>query len=212
MKIYYTYAYLRPDGTPYYVGKGCKDRAFSIVSHRKNGIHVPTDSKRIVFLKTGLTDEEALLHERYMIFILGRKDLGTGILRNRTNGGDGAAGAVRSEEFKENRTGQKNGNSKTNRAIRGVKKLKTINDGKRHRRIPVDSKVPEGWTEGVTESYKEAISKGHHNVEGENNPVYGKRRITDGKRERRIPKDQPIPEGWWEGAKNSKASRDLVTP
>ena len=43
-------------------------------------------------LKTGLTFEESVKHEIYMIDVLGRKDLGTGILRNLTNGGEGRVG------------------------------------------------------------------------------------------------------------------------
>jgi hypothetical protein len=212
MKIYYTYAYLRKDGTPYYIGKGCRDRAYNVYSHKKNGIHVPLDRDRIVFLKVGLSEEESLRHEEYMIYLLGRKDLGTGILRNRTNGGDGASGAVRTERHKDRVRGQNNGNSRTNREKRKVKKLRTINDGVSHRRIPVGNPLPEGWVEGVTQSYKDSIKKGHHDVTGANNPAYGRRRITNGERERRIPKEEPIPDGWWEGAKNSKRTRDLVTP
>jgi hypothetical protein len=45
-------------------------------------------------LKTGLSEEEAFRHEVYMIAVFGRKDLGTGILRNRTNGGDGTSGRI----------------------------------------------------------------------------------------------------------------------
>ncbi len=85
MNIYYTYAYLREDGTPYYIGKGSGNRING--KHRKN-VKVPPKEKRI-YLKKNLTEEEAFMHERYMIFVFGRKDLGTGILINMTSGGEG---------------------------------------------------------------------------------------------------------------------------
>jgi len=96
--MYYTYAYLREDGTPYYIGKGKGKRIFS--NQRK--IRPPKDKSKIIFLKQNLTEEEAFKHEKYMIAVFGRKDLETGILRNKTNGGEGASGAIRSIQFREN--------------------------------------------------------------------------------------------------------------
>ena len=104
-RIYYTYAYLREDGTPYYVGRGKGNRAFDI-THR---IKVPP-KERVLFLKQNLTYAEASKHEIYMIAVLGRKDLGTGILRNLTNGGEGRPGPKPQEEIEKIRksnTGKK---------------------------------------------------------------------------------------------------------
>jgi hypothetical protein len=101
MNNYYTYAYLREDGTPYYIGKGKGFRLYANHYRKKrNCISVPKDKSRIVFLKQNLTEEEAFRHEIYMIAVLGRKDLETGILRNRTNGGEGASGTVISDDIK----------------------------------------------------------------------------------------------------------------
>ena len=94
---FYTYAYLREDRTPYYIGKGIKDR---IHNPLHNSIHLPPKERRL-FLKQNLTEEEAFKHEIYMIFVFGRKDLGTGILRNMTSGGQGVSGRIVSEEQKE---------------------------------------------------------------------------------------------------------------
>jgi hypothetical protein len=98
MKLYmvdfYTYAYLRADGTPYYVGKGCNKRLYA----PRKYIRPPKDKSKIIFLKRNLTEEEAFKHEIYMIAVFGRKDLGTGILHNRTNGGDGNSGHIKSDE------------------------------------------------------------------------------------------------------------------
>jgi len=95
MNDYYTYAYLRENGTPYYIGKGRGRRVFS------KSRTVPKPSKeRILILKQGLTEEEAFRHEVYMISIFGRKDIGTGILYNFTDGGEGCSGRVCSTETK----------------------------------------------------------------------------------------------------------------
>ena len=95
---FYTYAYLREDGTPYYIGKGCGRRCR--VKHGRT-IHPPTNLSRILVLKEGITEEEAIKHEIYMIAVLGRKDKNTGILRNMTDGGDGVSGLIQTEEVKE---------------------------------------------------------------------------------------------------------------
>jgi hypothetical protein len=92
---YYTYSYLREDGTPYYIGKGKNKRAYSKSSRY---VQVPKDKDRILFLKQNLTEDEAFKHEKYMIHVLGRKDLGTGILRNLTEGGEGSSGCIPSED------------------------------------------------------------------------------------------------------------------
>jgi uncharacterized ubiquitin-like protein YukD len=84
---FYTYAYLREDRSPYYIGKGTKNRAYK----KSSRIFLPPPKDRIILLKQNLTEEEAFNHEIYMIAVFGRKDLGTGILHNRTDGGQGSS-------------------------------------------------------------------------------------------------------------------------
>lgn len=94
--MFYTYAYLNEDGRPYYIGKGRGNRAWK----KHENVEMPCQDK-ILILKTELSEEEAFAHERYMIAVLGRKHDGSGILENRTAGGQGPSGWNWSEDEKE---------------------------------------------------------------------------------------------------------------
>ena len=93
MPTFYVYFWLRDDGTPYYVGKGHhgkNSRAFS--GHRHN-VKCPKEAWRIVVHDYD-SEEEAFDIEKFFITFYGRKDLGTGCLRNKTDGGDGPSGLI----------------------------------------------------------------------------------------------------------------------
>jgi hypothetical protein len=92
---FYVYFYLRKDGTPYYVGKGSSNRAY----RKHKTFRPPKDKSRIVFPERDLDEFEAFRLEKFWIEFYGRKDLGTGILHNKTNGGEGTSGVIRNEEW-----------------------------------------------------------------------------------------------------------------
>ena len=92
------YAYLRENGTPYYIGKGKDDRAWQqhrvVRNGRSVGMLTPKETRRIVILEAKLTEVGAFALERRYIRWYGRKDAGSGILGNMTDGGEGCSGAI----------------------------------------------------------------------------------------------------------------------
>jgi len=99
---FYVYGYFRPDRKEFfYIGKGCRGRAYIHLNHshssavariisklRKNGLEPEV---RLLFEGTDLECKRA---EIELIAFYGRKNLGKGSLLNLTDGGDGTVGRV----------------------------------------------------------------------------------------------------------------------
>jgi hypothetical protein len=157
-KKFYTYAYLRQDGTPYYVGKGCGKRAYKRQGHT---VCVPP-RERILFLKRNLSEEEAIKHEIYMIAVLGRKDLGTGCLRNLTDGGDGVSGRVWTTEQRRNLSEKHTGKRMSDDARRKMsesKRGRKFSPEHRRRMSEARRRRERGQTENQKRAAREALAE-----------------------------------------------------
>jgi hypothetical protein len=85
-RTFYTYLWLRDNGTPFYVGKGQGRRAF--VKHVfRNREMCPPPKDRII-LQEFPNEYSALEAEIFLISFYGRRNLGLGCLRNMSDGGE----------------------------------------------------------------------------------------------------------------------------
>lgn len=190
--MFYVYQYLRENGTPYYIGKGKGKRAWQSHVRSNNANMVPSDKSRIEIIKDNLTEDEANQLEIDLILKFGRKDLGTGILTNLTNGGEGVAGSKRPQAAidsqKEKITGVK-------RPKEVIEKIAKTNTGKKrseetkrklsesHKGIVQSEETKRKRAEklkGIVRS-EDLKKRWSESKRGEKNPMYGKTSSRKGK-------------------------------
>lgn len=150
---YYIYFYLREDYTPYYVGKGCRNRYNS----SRRVIPKPTDKSKIIIVHDDISEIYSFILERYYIRWFGRKDINTGILRNLTDGGDGVSGYKFNKENIERR----------------AKILSVKHSGSGNPMYGV-----EPWNKGKKGLQKQSdLQKQNHSIrmKGSGNPMFGRK-------------------------------------
>lgn len=160
--------YVRTDGTPYYIGKGKPRRPY-----KNHGRACRTPPKeRIIILQENLDEQRAFEIERELISKYGRKDLGTGILYNRTEGGDGVSGRIVSDATKEKMSKAQIGKKPSEEAKKKMSEAKLgkplSEEHKKNISLAFSGGKHPNLGKKLTIEQREKMS-------GENHPMYGKK-------------------------------------
>jgi hypothetical protein len=159
--MFYTYLWLREDGTPYYVGKGQGDRAFVKDSHR----HYPPKDRERILIQEFPDEASAYEAERFLISYFGRVDLGTGCLRNLTDGGENPpkhTGRKQSPETVAKRAAKLRGKRRTGTALANIQKATRAVCSGRKMSEQTRSKMRQSrlkWFNGLTDAQREAYNR-----------------------------------------------------
>lgn len=168
---HFVYIHRRADtGEPFYVGKGSRRTRDRSESYERAYTHcrrarrwcdaVAAHGLVVEVVACCAEDAEAQRLEMQLIEAIGRRDIGAGPLINLTDGGDGHAGIVVSDELRAKRSQ----NSRGPRSEAWVKSIRAARkNGGNGGVVRRGDKLPESWVKSLADAKR-----------GERNPYFGK--------------------------------------
>jgi len=178
---YYVYAYIRSKdsktakaGTPYYIGKGTRKRAYV-----RHSISKPNDSSKIIICESNLSEIGAYAIERKLISFWGRKIDNSGILHNKTLGGPGLDGYILNTE------------QKTKISVKNKNRI--FSDSHR-KKLSEAAKISSKLRPPMSDQTKSKISAASSQIirkSGIDNPLFGIKRPDHGEFMKKHLKDNP---------------------
>jgi hypothetical protein len=148
---YYTYAHVRNDTNKiFYIGKGCRQRAFSKAGHNRwwNRI-VEKHGYTADILAYWSTEAEAFEHEKFLIECF--RKMGYELV-NRTDGGEGSSGRIVTEETRKKISLANKGQISPNKGKKASAELRAKMSAA-HKGLPIHN----GWT--LTEETRKKMSE-----------------------------------------------------
>ena len=128
MKQFYTYIHSRPDGTPFYIGKGCEKRSHHF--YKRNKYHnsiVAKYGKENIIVSIFYCESEEQSHKDEIQQIAQLRNEGYR-LANLTDGGEGSSGLIASVETREKMSASQRGKKRPSEVIL---KISEKNKGKK---------------------------------------------------------------------------------
>lgn len=177
----YVYRHIRLDtNQPFYIG--ISNHIARPYSKNKRTVEwksvLNETDYEVEILFDNLSYDECKSKEQEFIKLYGRLDNGTGILVNKTDGGDGTIGIVHSEESNEKRriwsTGRKH-DAET------LKKISEKQKGEKNHQFGKKGILSKAYGRKISKEQKDKLSELAKNRVGEKNPMFGKKQSQETK-------------------------------
>lgn len=163
----YVYRHIRIDkNEPFYIGIGSDNsynRAYQKSKTKRSAFwhNIATKGYEVEILMDNLTWEQACEKEKEFISIYGRKDLGTGILVNLTNGGENPPIHIaENNPMKKVENKEKVANKKIGLPLSDSHKASLSNSAKSRKQIPPSRKGQSMSKEGIEKMIKTRLENG----------------------------------------------------
>lgn len=171
---FYVYIWHRNDGTPFYVGAGKNSRYKSYQRRNSHTLNIVKKLGGMMQFQKSIIAVQDIEHafnlEKQLIKKFGRKDLGTGCLSNKTDGGEGTTNKIVSKKTKKSVTEankKREWSQQTRKRMSESLKGREVKESTRDklRTAFIGKKRPDHVMKALRAGHLKSIEEGRHNTE-----------------------------------------------